>query len=401
MLDLQDMSALERRLSQRAPSMRLTRHASMADYTTLRLGGPADLMAEPADEAQLRVALESAADMGVPVTLMGRGSNLLVLDGGIRGLVIRLCGVMNSVEVDGCILRTGAGALLSSAALAAAEKGLAGLAFAGGIPGTVGGGIYMNAGAYGGELGQATERVEGLTMAGEPFAYTAEEIALNHLRHGIYPPESGYVANPYREMIGAAMRAAICGALAPGNPRMAAELAWRDGCVSHHNNGILAEVFNALIVSMAYVETDMQVILDKAMRMIPRDSEFYSVLAFACQACGQSRDYRQAWELCEEKYKEYNWVHAYPNLAAEVVAIRFAGNSFERAMTILMMAGQDNDCTGGPIGHAYGVMLGLDALDDKFVAPLRDQLDTYVRTMESQSITSLSKKTTDAILKYN
>lgn len=234
-----------------------------------------------------------------------------------------------------------------------------------------------------------------------PFAYTAEEIALNHLRYGIYPPESGYVANPYREMIGAAMRAAICGALAPANPRMAAELAWRDGCVSHHNNGILAEVFNALIVSMAYVETDMQVILDKAMRMIPRDSEFYSVLAFACQACGQSRDYRQAWELCEEKYKEYNWVHAYPNLAAEVVAIRFAGNSFERAMTILMMAGQDNDCTGGPIGHAYGVMLGLDALDDKFVAPLRDQLDTYVRTMESQSITSLSKKTTDAILKYN
>ena len=194
-----------------------------------------------------------------------------------------------------------------------------------------------------------------------PFAYTAEEIALNHLRHGIYPPESGYVANPYREMIGAAMRAAICGALAPA----------------------------------------MQVILDKAMRMIPRDSEFYSVLAFACQACGQSRDYRQAWELCEEKYKEYNWVHAYPNLAAEVVAIRFAGNSFERAMTILMMAGQDNDCTGGPIGHAYGVMLGLGALDDKFVAPLRDQLDTYVRTMESQSITSLSKKTTDAILKYN
>ena len=70
-------------------------------------------------------------------------------------------------------------------------------------------------------------------------------------------------------------------------------------------------------------------------------------------------------------------------------------------MTILMMAGQDNDCTGGPIGHAYGVMLGLGALDDKFVAPLRDQLDTYVRTMESQSITSLSKKTTDTILKYN
>lgn len=234
-----------------------------------------------------------------------------------------------------------------------------------------------------------------------PFAYTAEEIALNYLRHGVYPPESGYVANPYREMIGAAMRAAVCGALAPGNPRLAARLAWKDGCISHHNNGILAEVFNAVIVSMAHVETDMQVILDKAIRMIPRDSEFYSVLEFACKACDQSRDYRRAWELCEEKYREYNWVHTYPNLAAEVVAIRFGGNSFQKAMTILMMAGQDNDCTGGPIGHAYGVLLGPDALDEKFVAPLGDQLDTYVRTMESQSITSLSRKTTEAILKHN
>lgn len=233
-----------------------------------------------------------------------------------------------------------------------------------------------------------------------PFAYTAEEVALNHMRHGIYPPQSGFLANPYREMIGAAMRAAICGGLAPANPRMAAKLAWTDGCVSHHNNGILAEIFNAVIVSMSYVETDMKVVLEKAISMIPRDSEFYTVLDFAYQSCENSKDYREAWKACEEKYKKYNWVHTYPNLAAEVVAVYFAGNSFQKAMTILMMAGQDNDCTGGPIGHAYGVMLGASALDHKFVDPLKDQLDTYVRTMETQSITSLSEKTTEAVLKY-
>ena len=182
MLDMQHLSALERRLSLRAPSMRLMRHAPMADYTTLRLGGPADLMAEPEDEEQLRAVLSAAADMGVPVTLMGRGSNLLVLDGGIRGLVIRLCGVMNAVETEGCVMRAGAGALLSSVAVSAAERGLMGLAFAGGIPGTVGGGIYMNDGAYGGEMAQVTTRVEGLTMAGEPFAYAAEEMAFSHRR---------------------------------------------------------------------------------------------------------------------------------------------------------------------------------------------------------------------------
>ncbi len=234
-----------------------------------------------------------------------------------------------------------------------------------------------------------------------PFAYTAEEVALNHLRSGIYPPQSGYLANPYREMIGAAMRAAVCGALAPGNPRKAAELAWKDGRISHHNNGILAEVFNAVLVSMSYVETDMKTILTKAMKAIPKDCEFYSVLDFAYQACEQSDNYRQAYELCEAKYKEYNWVHTYPNLAAEVVAVYFAGNDFQKAMTILMMAGQDNDCTGGPIGHAYGVMLGAGTLDRKFTEPLKDQLDTYVRTMESQTITSLSEKTLNAVIQYN
>ncbi|MFR4987787.1 ADP-ribosylglycohydrolase family protein [Anaerotruncus colihominis] len=233
-----------------------------------------------------------------------------------------------------------------------------------------------------------------------PFAYTAEEVALRHMRSGIYPPQSGYLVNPYREMIGAAMRAAVCGALAPGRPRLAAELAWKDGRVSHHNNGILAEVFNAVLVSMAYVEADMQTVLQKAMLAVPQDSELYTVLEFAFDACEKSPDYRAAWELCEERYKHYNWVHTYPNLASEVVAVYFAGNDYNKAMSILMMSGQDNDCTGGPVGHAYGAMLGASRLDKKFTEPLEDRLDTYVRTMETQSITSLSEKTMDAICRH-
>ena len=233
-----------------------------------------------------------------------------------------------------------------------------------------------------------------------PFAYTAEDVALRHLRDGIYPPKSGYLNNPYREMIGAAMRAAICGALAPGNPRLAAELAWKDAVISHQNNGVLSEIFNAVLVSMAYVETDMHVVLKKALKAIPEDSEMYMVLDFAYNACLESSDYRVALDLCEKRFIEYNWVHTYYNLAAEVVAIYHAGNSFEKAMTILIMAGQDNDCTAGPVGHAYGVMLGLDGIPDRFIEPLQDKLDTYVRTMETQSITSLSKKTTDAIMRH-
>ena len=87
-------------------------------------------------------------------------------------------------------------------------------------------------------------------------------------------------------------------------------------------------------------------------------------------------------------------------MASEVIAIYFAGNDYQKAMSILMMSGQDNDCTGGPIGHAYGAMLGTAALDKKFTEPREDRLDTSVRTMETQRITSLSEKTTDAILKH-
>ncbi len=233
-----------------------------------------------------------------------------------------------------------------------------------------------------------------------PFAYTAEGVALNHLRNGIYPPTSGHLVNPYREMIGAAMRAAICGALAPGRPELAADLAWRDARISHHNNGILAEVFNAVLVSMAHVETDMRTALAKTFDAIPDDSELYSVIQFARKAYAEGETYREALAKCEERFKHYNWVHCYYNICSEIIAISYAGNDFAKAMTVLMMAGQDNDCTGGPIGHAYGAMLGEAGIGARFIDPLKDQLDSYVRTMESQKISDLSRKTVDAIKKY-
>ena len=141
------------------PSLRLLRGEKMEKYTTLRVGGPADLLAEPDGEAQLSALLQAAKELDVPVLLMGNGSNLLVRDGGIRGLVIRLGRAFSRIEAVPGGLRAQAGALLSSLSRAAQEQGLTGLEFAQGIPGTVGGGVYMNAGAYGGELGPRIDSV--------------------------------------------------------------------------------------------------------------------------------------------------------------------------------------------------------------------------------------------------
>jgi hypothetical protein len=132
-----------------------------------------------------------------------------------------------------------------------------------------------------------------------PAGWLAEQIALDNLRRGIYPPDpaagmpdlepgadlfsfpaSGSWKNPYREWIGAQMRGAVCGQVAPGNPREAARLAWLDGVVSHTGNGALGEVFNALLVSLAFIESDMRRCLDRAIAFIPADSEYYVYIFF-------------------------------------------------------------------------------------------------------------------------
>ncbi|MBR4082588.1 MAG: UDP-N-acetylmuramate dehydrogenase [Clostridia bacterium] len=158
----------------------MTRDALMAQYTTLHLGGCADLFAEPATPEQVQLLLTEARRAQVPVTIIGHGSNLLVRDGGIRGLVIRIAREMRGIAVRGEEVRAEAGAMMSAVAMAAAESSLEGLAFASGIPGTIGGGAFMNAGAYGGEMSQVVTRVEGFHMDGTPFAYTGAEMGFTY-----------------------------------------------------------------------------------------------------------------------------------------------------------------------------------------------------------------------------
>ena len=176
------IDALEGRLQAADATLRLMRNAPMARYTTLHLGGPASLLACPEKPEQVQLLIKEAHALDVPVIIIGNGSNLLVKDGGIRGLVIRLCRDMQHIEVQGNAIRAEAGAMMSTLSMAAAEANLEGLTFASGIPGTVGGGVYMNAGAYGGEMAQVVSLVEGFDMTGELFSYTREEMDFGH-RH--------------------------------------------------------------------------------------------------------------------------------------------------------------------------------------------------------------------------
>ena len=162
---------------------RIIPSAPMARYTTVRVGGSADVMVNINAPAEIAVALRAAKAANVPVTLIGNGSNLLVRDGGIRGLVIRMGSDCAAMHREGDCIIAQAGALMSSVAQFALAEGLSGMAEMGGIPGTLGGGVIMNAGAYGGELSQVVTRVEAVSVAtGKPVVFEGQNLGFSY-RH--------------------------------------------------------------------------------------------------------------------------------------------------------------------------------------------------------------------------
>lgn len=154
----------------------------MTKHTSFHIGGPAELMAQPQSEAELQSLLMKAAETAVPVTLVGNGSNLLVRDKGIHGLVIKLGSMLRDIKVSGNVLTFGSGVSLAQASKKAAELGLSGMEFAVGIPGSIGGAVYMNAGAYDGEMSKVVKSVRVMDAAGEVSELSAGELDFGY-RH--------------------------------------------------------------------------------------------------------------------------------------------------------------------------------------------------------------------------
>ena len=229
-----------------------------------------------------------------------------------------------------------------------------------------------------------------------PFAWSAEEWAIKNIKMGIYPPESGYLHNPYREWIGAQMRGAVCGMVAPNQPLLAAKLAYMDGIVSHYNNGVIGEIFNAVMTSLAYNLNDVREILDLTIHhYIPKNSEYYSVVNYALKICKENTDWESAWEIIIDKYKHYNWIHAYPNAAAEIVSLWFGNNDFDETIHICAMVGYDVDCNAAQIATILGIINQEKTLKEKWTEPIGDTLKTYIRANKTISIKELSKYTVE------
>ena len=179
------MDQLEKLLRERCPALELRRDESMSKHTTFRIGGPAALMGLPKSAGEARMAVKAARELAVEPFFLGNGSNLLVADEGYPGFIMKLTGDFDEIREVGQGLEAGSAAPLSRLSGRALELGLTGLEFAGGIPGSVGGAVMMNAGAYGGETAQVLESVAFLDEEGEVRTLPASECGFGY-RHSVF-----------------------------------------------------------------------------------------------------------------------------------------------------------------------------------------------------------------------
>lgn len=154
----------------------------LAEMTSFRIGGPADLFVDVEDETELMHAKAAAYRARVPSFCLGLGTNLLVSDRGMRGLVVRLGDGFGKIDIDDTKVVAGAGAAFGTLVQTVVDRGLEGLEFGEGIPGTVGGGLVMNAGAFGGEIAKVVTLVHGVTEAGEAIALTKDDVKFAYRR---------------------------------------------------------------------------------------------------------------------------------------------------------------------------------------------------------------------------
>lgn len=180
-----ELTEFQKKIAALLPNLELRMNESMAKHTSFRIGGGAEVMAFPKTETELAELLKVSALLDCKCAILGAGTNVLAPDEGITGLVICLKDCLDGMErLSDTRIRVMAGVTMSRAATFAANLGMSGLEFAHGIPGTVGGGIYMNAGAYGGEISQVCDRVEVMDRQGNARWLDSAEMEFSY-RHSV------------------------------------------------------------------------------------------------------------------------------------------------------------------------------------------------------------------------
>ena len=222
--------------------------------------------------------------------------------------------------------------------------------------------------------------------------YTAESVAYRNFVNHRWPPESATYLNPFREWIGAQIRADIFGWVTPGWPEKAAELAFRDARISHVKNGIYGEMFVAAMLSATFVTDDMERIIEIGLSEIPATCRLAEAVKDTVAWCGEESDWEVVWGRINEKYGHYHGVHTINNAAIVVMGLLFGANDFETGIVVAVRGGWDTDCNGATVGSILGARCGARALPAKWVRVFNDRLLSFVRGCNENLISDLAAR---------
>jgi len=232
-----------------------------------------------------------------------------------------------------------------------------------------------------------------------PFnlTYTAEREAYRNLTLGLKPPETATFWNPYREWIGAQIRADPWGYANPARPWSAAEMAYRDARLSHVKNGVYGEMLVAAMVASAFIESEPLKVVEKGLSCIPQESRLAEAVGYCIDLWKKCGDFDAAYEKAMSKYGLYHPVHTINNAVIVVLALLYGNRDFEKSICLSVSGGLDTDCNGATVGSIVGAMVGFKCIPEKWHSPLNNTLDTALSGLKELKISELADRMIEVV----
>ncbi|MBQ1260267.1 MAG: ADP-ribosylglycohydrolase family protein [Clostridia bacterium] len=235
-----------------------------------------------------------------------------------------------------------------------------------------------------------------LKYQGKDAYCTAERVAYKNFVNGYEPPESAKYMNPYREWIGAQIRGDYFGYINPGDPEVAADMAFRDACISHVKNGIYGEMFVSAMIAGAAVTSDIEEIIEIGLGEIPHTSRLYESVVSVLNEYRSGVTVEECFRNIHEKWNEYTthgWCHTISNAMIVTAALLYGGGDYGRSVCMAVETGFDTDCNGATVGSVLGMALGSACISDEWSRPINDTLYTSIFGVDKLSIKECARKT--------
>jgi len=234
-----------------------------------------------------------------------------------------------------------------------------------------------------------------------PFhlTYTAEREAYRNLTLGLKPPETATFWNPFREWIGAQIRADPWGYANPMRPWSAAEMAYRDARLSHVKNGVYGEMLVAAMVASAFAESEPLKIIEKGASCIPGESRLAEAIRYSIDLWRKCGDFDVAYEKAMSEYGRYHPVHTINNAVIVVLALLYGEGDFGKSVCLSVSGGLDTDCNGATVGSIVGTMVGFKGIPEKWYLPLNNTLDSALSGLRELKISELAERMVEVVAK--